>query len=104
MNEKDLYVIKIGTNTLVDDRGIVRDSVVSEVLHSVKNLHNQGKNVLLVTSGAVRLGRIYLKDYKANTKIAASVGQPILFNCYREKSNELGITAAEILLTKPYIA
>ncbi|MDQ5971462.1 MAG: Glutamate 5-kinase [Patescibacteria group bacterium] len=104
MQEKDLYILKIGTNTLVDDKGAVRDELMSEILKSAKKIMEGGHYVLIVSSGAARLGRIYLKDEKVSTKIASSVGQPLLFNHYMQSANKLGVTIAEILLTKPYIA
>lgn len=104
MQEKDLYIIKIGTNTLVDNSGLVRSELMREILESAKKIMGSGHYVLIVSSGAARLGRIYLKNETLSTKIASSVGQPLLFNQYKQASDSLGITIAEVLLTKPYIA
>ena len=95
----------MGTNTLInDDGGAVRDEVITEILESAKKIMADGNYALIVTSGAARLGRRILNDKTVSRKIAASVGQPVLFNHYKKKSEELGILTAEILLTKPYIA
>lgn len=104
MQEKDLYILKVGTNTLLDDAGVIRDFVVSEILESAKSLLARDKNVLIVTSGAATLGRIILNDKITSKKIQSSIGQPVLFGHYKRKSEEIGLLIAEILLTKPNIA
>lgn len=101
---KELYIIKVGTNTLLDDKGAICDSVITQILETAKEIMAGGNNALVVTSGAARLGRVYLNDKTATTKVAAGVGQPILYNIYQEYASKIGITMAEILLTKTDIA
>jgi glutamate 5-kinase len=101
---KELYIIKIGTNTLVDDAGAIRDKVIDEILESAKEIIEEGNHALIVTSGAVRLGRVQLKNDKASIKVAAGVGQPLLFKAYQEHASKIGITISETLLTKTDIA
>jgi len=103
MKEKDLYILKIGTNALIDDNGSVRDFILSEILDVATKVLQRGDHILVVTSGAVRLGRSMLGDLKASKTIAASVGQPTLFGYYQKKAKELNVTLAEFLLTRPYI-
>ena len=103
MQEKDLYVLKVGAQTLIDEDGVVRDTVITKILESAKSILEKGNNVLIVTSGAVYLGRVFLKDRKASKTISASIGQPLLFAYYQNKARDLGINLAEFLITRPYV-
>ena len=103
MQEKNLYIIKIGTNTLINQDGSVYHTVLSELFESVKQIKKNGDNVIIVTSGAVRMGRISLKNPSVSKVIAAGVGQPLLFNLYQEVARKNNFKLAELLLTRAYI-
>lgn len=99
----DLYIIKIGTHTLVDTSGAIRDAVITEVLDTARTLLLSGNQVLLVTSGAVCLGRELLGDKTLPKTLTAAVGQPVLFEAYQSKARKMNIRLAEFLITRPYI-
>lgn len=103
MEEKDLYIIKIGTNVLINQNGSIQDSVLSEIFITAKQIIKNGSNVIIVTSGAVRMGRISLSDHNVLKSASASVGQPILFNIYKEEAFKNNLKLAELLLTRSYI-
>jgi glutamate 5-kinase len=96
-------VIKIGTNTLSADGGIDRAYVRGLAGH-VKSLIEQGRQVVIVTSGAIGMGAMELKlsgrvtDIKMRQACAA-IGQPLLMDEYREAFSRQGVIVSQVLLT-----
>lgn len=103
MKEKDLYIIKVGTQTLVDSDGCVREVVLKEIFESVSLLISQGVNVIIVTSGAVRLGRNVISNHEISKSALASIGQPLMFNAYKKEADAHKLIVSELLLTRSYI-
>jgi glutamate 5-kinase len=99
----DLYIIKVGSNALIDKDGEIRDSVVAEILSVAKEAEDRGDRALIVTSGAARMGRKVLNNPMTNKKIPCSVGNPIVFEKYRKLALKEKIFIAEILLTRSYV-
>ncbi|MDH3418028.1 MAG: glutamate 5-kinase [Gammaproteobacteria bacterium] len=98
-------VIKIGSALLVDQSsGALHREWLEALCTDVVALREQGKEVILVSSGAVALGarrleidvrRSRLPDHQA----AAAVGQIQLAHAYEEVLGQFGFTAAQVLLT-----
>ena len=98
-------VVKVGSALLVDPQSgrINRDwleTLVADLLH----LRERGAQVMLVSSGAIALGRRELKLAKGTLKLeesqaAAAVGQIRLAHAYKELLEEKGVTVAQVLLT-----
>ncbi|MBP6884730.1 MAG: glutamate 5-kinase [Candidatus Pacebacteria bacterium] len=103
MQEKELYVIKIGTNALVNSDGHIFNETINEVLGSAKEAMAQGKNIIIVTSGAARVGRLALKDLQAPKKVATCVGQPVLFSAWQEQAKKVDVILAEFLISRSSI-
>jgi glutamate 5-kinase len=100
--KNDLTIVKVGSNTIIDDNGNIRLEIVRDIVTSLQNVIKNGGRVVLVTSGAVRLGRVALgKDTPAT--VAASVGQTHLFAAYYQEAEKINLKLAEFLLTRPYI-
>lgn len=98
-------VIKFGTNALSADDGDLCLSRLYSFLEDIAALHRAGKEILVVTSGAVGVGRRILgltqKDEGVSLKQAcAAVGQTSLMKIYEDGFKRLGITAAQVLLTE----
>jgi glutamate 5-kinase len=110
-------VIKIGTNTLTRQKGDTglsgkpRDEggIDVEYLHRVAEqvaaLVKQGKEILIVTSGAIGMGARELGMAKRPTDIdlrqaCAAIGQPLLMNEYHRAFGVYGLTVAQILITR----
>lgn len=97
-------VIKLGTNTLRNDKGEVSlpriYSYIEDIAHLVKN----GKEVILVTSGAVGLGRkkINLENTSdiVEKQACAAIGQCKLMSLYEDGFDTYNVTTAQILLTE----
>jgi glutamate 5-kinase len=96
-------VIKIGTNTLTKDSGIDTD-YVGQVAEQVDALLKTGKQVVIITSGAIGMGAGQLalgerpKDIRMRQACAA-IGQPLLMAEYRKAFERFGVTVAQVLLT-----
>jgi len=104
--EAKRIVIKIGSSTLADEQsGSVRADWLSAFADDVAALKSQGKEIILVTSGAIALGRAAL-GLKAKSKMlleekqaAAACGQIALFSAWREALSKHHIQSAQLLLT-----
>lgn len=112
-------VVKIGTNTITMQKGSpvrISDGPVGcdtgidvEYLHriaaEIADLMRAGRQVILVTSGAVGMGARELgmvrkpKDMKTKQACAA-IGQPLLMDEYRRAFNVFGLTVGQLLVTR----
>jgi glutamate 5-kinase len=98
-------VVKIGSSILVDENeGVVRHDWLEALTRDVARLHKQGCEIVLVSSGAIRLGRTHLKLAPGPLKLeesqaAAATGQIRLAHAYQEALARHGITVAQVLLT-----
>lgn len=97
-------VIKLGTNVLRGDDGHVSLPRVFSFIEDISALVNNGKEVIVITSGAVGLGKKKLGiTNTAGTALkqaCAAIGQSKLMSIYEEGFDTYGIVAAQILLTE----
>ncbi len=98
-------VIKVGSSLLVDSAagGLKRDWLVSLVA-DIAALHADKRDVLVVSSGAIALGRAVLKLPRGPLRLeeaqaAAAVGQIALARCWAEVLGAQNIAAGQVLLT-----
>ncbi len=102
-------VIKLGSRVLtVDDGGLDYD-VISGICSEIAELHKNGLEIILVSSGAVAAGRAALRSSENSMTIpqkqaAAAVGQPLLMQAYQQASAPFGLLTAQILLTADDLA
>ena len=98
-------VVKIGSSILVDEKkGEVRRDWLEALARDVARLHEKGCEIVLVSSGAIRLGRAQLRLASGALKLeesqaAAATGQIRLAHAYQEALATHGITVAQVLLT-----
>ena len=98
-------VIKIGSSLLVDSgSGTLRHAWLEALADDIAGLKAQGKEVVVVSSGAIALGRNALKLPKGPLKLedsqaAAAVGQIDLAHAYEDVFRERNLVAAQVLLT-----
>lgn len=99
-------VVKIGSALLTDRKtGTLKTQWLESLVEDVAGLVAQGKDVVLVSSGSIALGRHKLGLPTARSlaleeaQAAASVGQIGLAHAYQELAGKFGLTAAQILLT-----
>ncbi|HWM48176.1 MAG TPA: glutamate 5-kinase [Xanthobacteraceae bacterium] len=98
-------VVKVGSSLLVDaDAGRVREAWLASLVADIADLHGDGRDVLIVSSGAIALGRSVLKLPKGPLKLedgqaAAAVGQIALARTWSEALGRHDIGAGQILVT-----
>lgn len=105
MEKSKRIVIKVGTSTLTYDTGKVNFARIDKLTMCISDLVNQGKEVILVSSGAIGIGMGKLnlteKPKTIGEKQAiASVGQCELMHIYSKFFAEYGHIVGQILLTK----
>lgn len=106
LKDKKRVVIKVGSSSLIHKETGRLDLRKLEVLvREISDLHNQGKDVVLVTSGAVAVGSAALglneRPRELKVKQACSaVGQARLMMIYQKLFSEYNQTAAQVLMTK----
>lgn len=98
-------VVKVGTNVIMRDDGSVSIGVLYGIAESLANLRREGRQVLLVSSGAVGLGARRLALGAKPNKVAliqacAAVGQSQLMSMYDDAFDKLGFRVAQVLLTE----
>ena len=98
-------VVKVGTSTLTYDTGRLNLRRIEAIVKQLADLANQGKEIILVSSGAVGAGLapLGLKEKPKDLvmkQAAASVGQGVLLHMYEKLFREYGHTVGQILLTR----
>lgn len=101
-------VVKVGSSVLSNTEGIMQESV-SSLVQSLVRLRRNGKEVVLVTSGAVASGmsRLGMKERPRTIpakQAAAAVGQIVLMALYEQYFSTYGVRVAQILLTHEDLA
>ena len=106
LKEKHRIVIKIGTSSIThEETGALNLTKLEVLIRELSDLKNMGKEVVLVSSGAIAVGKQTAGLKKRPTEIArkqacAAIGQAKLMMIYQKLFAEYGQTAAQILITK----
>ena len=104
--DKQRIVIKIGSSSLTHvETGEVNLMKIEKLVRVISDLRGQGKDVVLVSSGAIAAGRQALGHHRKPDTLAekqafAAVGQARLMMIYQKLFAEYNQTAAQVLLTK----
>ena len=98
-------VVKIGTSTLTYNNGKLNLFRIEKLVRELADLANQGKEIILVTSGAVgagldRLGSTERPKTIPEKQAVAAIGQGILMHMYEKLFAEYGQIVAQVLLTR----
>ena len=98
-------IIKVGTNLLTRKDGALNIARVRNLAEDILSLRNNGCQVVLVSSGAIgagmgRLGLTKRPDELRAKQALAAIGQPLLMHAYETVFSKLGITVAQVLLTR----
>lgn len=104
LQEAATVVVKVGTNVLTNEEGMLSTERFASLTHQLYRLRDQGKQVVLVSSGAVGagMGRLGLKERPVDLRhlqACAAVGQSYLMQVYEDHLSKYGIHTAQILLT-----
>jgi glutamate 5-kinase len=98
-------VVKIGSNVLTQDNGMPDLERMQHLVEQVAEIKRQGKEVIVVSSGAVASGRSLISisekaDAVASRQLLASIGQVKLINTYSELFSHFNLICAQVLVTK----
>ncbi|MGO3170457.1 MAG: glutamate 5-kinase [Bavariicoccus seileri] len=101
-------VIKVGTSTLVYPNGNINLGAINQLAFVLTDLRNQGKEVILVSSGAIGVG---LNKLKLNSRpqtipeqqAVAAVGQAALMDIYNQRFMTYGQQVGQVLLTRDVV-
>src|ERR1700744_4681281 len=98
-------VIKIGSNVLTQSDGLPDVKRISHLVKQIAAIKKQGKQVILVSSGAVASGRSMITipekyDAVAARQLLASIGQVKLINTYSGLFEQFGMLCSQVLVTK----
>lgn len=106
LKDKNRIVVKIGSSSLTHPKtGLLNLTKLERLIRELVNLRNMGKDVILVTSGAIAVGKksvnISPEDNHIGVKQAcAAIGQAKLMMTYQKIFAEYDQTIAQILMTK----
>jgi glutamate 5-kinase len=98
-------VVKLGTRLLTDSKPNLDLAVMANLVTQVAQLHQNGAEIIIASSGAIAAGRHKLGITRSLKgiplkQILASVGQSRLMNTYEKLFDHYSITVAQALLTK----
>lgn len=104
LRESRKIVIKLGSNTISGDDGKVDRDVMRHIVGQIMELINQGKRVVVVSSGASVCGvsaiNKWARKNDMNYKQAlCAIGQVELMNAYKDFFGEYGLHVGQMLLT-----
>jgi glutamate 5-kinase len=105
LKEKEKIVIKVGTSSLTHANGQVNFESFEKLVHVICELRKMGKQVLLVTSGAIAVGAGKIGLSQKPSKLAekqalAAIGQAELIKIYEKFFTNYNQIAAQVLITK----
>jgi len=97
-------VIKLGSSTIVDDKGKFKKKWLLSLIQDIKKLRQNKQRVVIVSSGSIALGQSYLKIKNKKVKIemkqaVASIGQIHLINEFQKLFEKNKIKIGQILIT-----
>jgi glutamate 5-kinase len=98
-------VVKVGSSLLIDSsRGEVKQSWLEALVDDIAALHNRGAGALVVSSGAIALGRTIAGLAKGALKLevsqaSAAIGQIALSSAWSRAFHKYAIVAGQVLLT-----
>lgn len=106
LKEKKRIVVKIGSSSITHpETGALNLTKLEVLVRELCDLKNQGKDVILVSSGAIAVGRQavgfdHRPENVSEKQACAAIGQAQLMMTYQKLFGEYGHRAAQILMTK----
>ncbi|WP_292485537.1 glutamate 5-kinase [Methanohalobium sp.] len=110
VNRKKLFsdvekvVVKIGTSSISNDDGTLNHDLMDRISYQVSELHNMGKEVIIVSSGSIGVGvsQLHLGSRPREIPVrqaAAAVGQSVLMQEWIKAFQKYNLNVAQILIT-----
>ena len=106
VKDKKRIVIKIGSYSLMhNETGRLNLGKIEKLVRTIVDIKNSGKDVVLVSSGAIAVGRMAIglnekPDELPVKQACAAIGQAKLMMVYQKIFAEYSTTAAQVLMTK----
>ncbi len=105
MSDRPRIVVKVGSSTLTDAEGRIDRAYIEDLSAQLAEVRQSGKDVVLVSSGAIAAGLEALgmhgrPDDMAALQAAASVGQVAIIGTYAEIMRAHGMAVGQVLLTR----
>lgn len=105
ITEAKRIVVKVGTSTLTHNTGHINIRLMEHLVKVLADIKNSGKEIILVTSGAigVGVGKLGLSERPSDIpgkQAAAAVGQCELMYLYDKYFSEYNLTVGQVLLTR----
>lgn len=106
VKDKKRIVIKIGSSSLMhNETGRLNLGKIEKLVRTIVDIKNSGKDVVLVSSGAIAVGRMAIglnekPDELSVKQACAAIGQAKLMMVYQKIFAEYSTTAAQVLMTK----
>lgn len=102
---KKKVIIKVGSSSLTHANGTLNLMRIEKLARVISDIHNSGRKVILVSSGAIatgagKMGFEKKPDDKAKKQALAAIGQAELMKIYDKFFEEYNKTIAQVLLTK----
>ncbi|WP_205509012.1 glutamate 5-kinase [Longitalea arenae] len=104
--QKPVLVIKLGTAVITNEEGVISHTIIKKVAAEIAALFATHR-VVLVSSGAVGSGKVYIKHYKGSIterKAAAAVGNPLLIQLYQKHFAKYDIPVAQALCERHHFS
>ena len=104
LNKVKRVVVKVGTKLLVNERGRLDPARINQIVEEIAGIHRSGREIILVTSGAIVAGLESLGLQKRPKNLpylqaAAAIGQGQLMHFYQSAFSRCDVLIAQILLT-----
>tara|TARA_B100001063_G_C16733082_1_gene540415 strand:+ start:518 stop:1615 length:1098 start_codon:yes stop_codon:yes gene_type:complete len=104
INKANKIVIKLGSSTIVDNKGNFKKKWLNSLIEDIKKLKKNKQEIVIVSSGAIALGQNYLKIKNKKVKLemsqaVASVGQIYLINEFQKIFEKNKLKIGQILIT-----
>ena len=104
INKANKIVIKLGSSTIVDNKGNFKKKWLNSLIEDIKKLKKNKLEIVIVSSGAIALGQNYLKIKNKKVKLemsqaVASVGQIYLINEFQKIFEKNKLKIGQILIT-----
>src|SRR6187401_3543841 len=104
--QKPVLVIKLGSAVITRSDGTIDQAVIKKLAKEIASLSNSYQ-IVLVSSGAVGSGKVFIKNYKGSLierKAAAAIGNPILIQLYHKYFSKHGLTVAQALCERHHFS
>lgn len=98
-------IIKVGTNVLTQDDGSLAESIIENLTNQIGQLKKEGKEIVLVSSGAVGAAQRMVSlrpnlNRIVKRQVWSSIGQVKLMSTYQSYFEKLNLHTAQVLATK----